>query len=361
MPNPTVPCQYRTGKTLGTGTYYISKEAIHIETGKYYGCKIIRKTAMQGRGHLVRNEIAVLKRVKSDNPNIVKLHDYFETMHSVYLCLDLCTGGTLFDRIRDKGTYPEAKTADLVRTILIAVKHIHNSGIEHRDLNPKTLHFRSLAEGAPIMIADFGHGRLTEEIREGRDDGEMKLYGVHRYMAPEVFVKPNHSKPVDVWGVGLLAFFMIAGYTPFDRDRVQLETDAIVAGEYKFAPGEKWDNISVNAREFIGMCLTVDPDRRPTAKDALAHTWLVPPTPRVIQVKSRTASLLELRLPYFKKVFNPKRKWRIVVLTIKALNRMHTLAGHPLPSTQQDADEEATGQVVTVHLGFQPSIDPRFE
>lgn len=67
----TVPCQvgknrsvipkmklniskYRTGKTLGSGTYAIVKEAIHIDTGKYYACKVINKKLMEGREHMVR-------------------------------------------------------------------------------------------------------------------------------------------------------------------------------------------------------------------------------------------------------------------------------------------------------------------
>ncbi|KAJ7737303.1 hypothetical protein B0H16DRAFT_1466227 [Mycena metata] len=52
MPNTTVPCQYRTGKTLGSGTYAIVKEAIHIKTGKYYACKVINKKLMEGREHM---------------------------------------------------------------------------------------------------------------------------------------------------------------------------------------------------------------------------------------------------------------------------------------------------------------------
>ncbi|KAG9085620.1 hypothetical protein FRC07_013332, partial [Ceratobasidium sp. 392] len=63
MPAPqTVPCQYRTGKTLGSGTYAVVKEAVHIKTGKYYACKVINKKLMEGREHMVRNEIAVLKK-----------------------------------------------------------------------------------------------------------------------------------------------------------------------------------------------------------------------------------------------------------------------------------------------------------
>lgn len=138
--------QYRTGKTLGSGTYAIVKEAVHIKTGTYYACKVINKKLMEGREHMVhsflqpigpyadresnhpqvRNEIAVLKKISKSHPNIVTLHDYFEvlsmlpvsarnphlfiyrqTAHNLYLCFDLCTGGELFDRICAKGNYYE--------------------------------------------------------------------------------------------------------------------------------------------------------------------------------------------------------------------------------------------------------------
>jgi calcium/calmodulin-dependent protein kinase I len=85
----TVPCQYRTGKTLGSGTYAIVKEAVHIKTGKYYACKVINKKLMEGREFMVRNEIAVLKRVSSGHKNIVTLHDYFE-VHFLHRVGEAC-------------------------------------------------------------------------------------------------------------------------------------------------------------------------------------------------------------------------------------------------------------------------------
>ena len=45
--------QDRTGKTLGSGTYAIVKEAVHIKTGKYYACKVINKKLMEGREYMV--------------------------------------------------------------------------------------------------------------------------------------------------------------------------------------------------------------------------------------------------------------------------------------------------------------------
>lgn len=48
------PCRYKTGKTLGAGSYSVVKECVHIDTGRYYAAKVINKRMMQGREHMVR-------------------------------------------------------------------------------------------------------------------------------------------------------------------------------------------------------------------------------------------------------------------------------------------------------------------
>jgi len=55
---------------------------VHIETGRYYAAKVINKRLMAGKEHMVRNEIAVLKRVSMGHQNILTLVDYFETMNN---------------------------------------------------------------------------------------------------------------------------------------------------------------------------------------------------------------------------------------------------------------------------------------
>ena len=49
----TQPCRYKTGKTLGAGEYSVTKECMHIETGHYYAAKVINKSLMTGREHMV--------------------------------------------------------------------------------------------------------------------------------------------------------------------------------------------------------------------------------------------------------------------------------------------------------------------
>ncbi|KAJ7216383.1 kinase-like domain-containing protein [Mycena pura] len=313
------PCQYRTGKMLGSGTYAIVREAIHITNGGTFACKIINKQLMEGREHLVRNEIAVLKRISSTHPNIVTLHDYFETPRNLYLCFDLCTGGELFNRICSQGHYYEGDAAALVRTILTAVKHIHDANVVHRDLKPENLLFRTQDEDADIMIADFGLSRIIEEEKL---NVLTEVCGTPGYMAPEIFQHKGHSKPVDVWAMGVITYFLLAGYTPFDRNTPKEENAAIAAGDYRFEPEEYWVNVSETARDFIRACLTVDPAERPTAAKALEHRWLASPTPHFVpDPTSLTGGPTDL-LPQVKRAFDAKLEWKKLGAGIKALNRL---------------------------------------
>ncbi|KZP21322.1 Pkinase-domain-containing protein [Athelia psychrophila] len=331
----TVPCQYRTGKTLGSGTYAIVKEAIHIKTGKYYACKVINKKLMEGREHMVRNEIAVLKKVSSGHKNIVTLHDYFETSHNLYLCFDLCTGGELFDSICAKGHYYEADAAALIRTIFESVVYIHDCGIVHRDLKPENLIFRTKAPDADIMIADFGLSRVMDESKLSM---LTEVCGTPGYMAPEIFKKTGHGKPVDVWAMGVIVYFLLAGYTPFDRDTQQQEMEAIIAGDYAFEPEEYWSNVSETAKSFVQACLTIDPASRPTAKQALQHKWLASDEPHFVSDEN-TGKPTDL-LPHVKKAFDAKKTFRKAVIGMMAMRRMSTLASSHLSPEQRELNDK---------------------
>lgn len=81
----------------------------------------------------------------------------------------------------------------------------------------------------------------------------------------------GHSKPVDIWAMGVITYFLLAGFTPFDRDSQQQEMEAIIAGDYKFEPLEYWDGVSDTAKDFVKQCLTIDPVNRPTAAGCLKH------------------------------------------------------------------------------------------
>ncbi|EGX96655.1 calcium/calmodulin-dependent protein kinase type I [Cordyceps militaris CM01] len=312
-PQPTIqPCRYKVGKTLGAGSYSTVKECVHIDTGRYYAAKVINKRLMAGREHMVRNEIAVLKKVSMGHQNILTLVDYFETMNNLYLVTDLALGGELFDRICRKGSYFESDAADLIRATLSAVAYLHDHGIVHRDLKPENLLFRTPEDNADLLIADFGLSRIMDE---SQFHVLTTTCGTPGYMAPEIFKKTGHGKPVDLWALGVITYFLLCGYTPFDRDTDFEEMQAILKADYAFAPVEYWRGVSSHAKDFVSRCLTIDPARRITAHEALQHPFAASDAPP-------GDGAGENLLPTIKKNFNARRTLHAAIDTVRAINKL---------------------------------------
>jgi hypothetical protein len=156
--------------------------------------------------------------------------------------------------------------------------------------------------------------------------------------------------------MGVITYFLLAGYRPFDRENQQLETQAIIAGDYKFGPGMfryeppqpyltlgrtegHWANVSQMAKEFVTMCLTVEPTQRPTASEVLKHRWLAEEKPHHVPdrmpIQNRVDARTRCEYPSSYSLIHCPAKVRRVVLCIVAIKRMSTLAslaGPGLPS-----------------------------
>ncbi|KXX77300.1 Calcium/calmodulin-dependent protein kinase type I [Madurella mycetomatis] len=317
-PQPQIqPCRYKVGKTLGAGSYSVVKECVHIDTGRYYAAKVINKRLMAGREHMVRNEIAVLKKVSMGHQNILTLVDYFETMNNLYLVTDLALGGELFDRICRKGSYYESDAADLIRATLSAVAYLHDHGIVHRDLKPENLLFRTPEDNADLLIADFGLSRIMDEEQF---HVLTTTCGTPGYMAPEIFKKTGHGKPVDLWALGVITYFLLCGYTPFDRDSDFEEMQAILNADYSFTPLEYWRGVSDSAKDFIRRCLTIDPNKRMTAHEALQHPFVAGWARAA--AGGADADKGQNLLPTVKKNFNARRTLHAAIDTVRAINKL---------------------------------------
>jgi calcium/calmodulin-dependent protein kinase I len=245
--------------------------------------------------------------------NILTLVDYFETLNNLYLVTDLALGGELFDRICRKGSYYESDAADLIRATLSAVAYLHDHGIVHRDLKPENLLFRTPEDNADLLIADFGLSRIMDEEQF---HVLTTTCGTPGYMAPEIFKKTGHGKPVDIWAIGVITYFLLCGYTPFDRDSNLEEMQAILIADYSFTPIEYWRGVSLAARDFIKRCLTIDPTQRLTANEALSHPFVAGE-----QAGANDGKGSDL-LPVVKKNFNARRTLHAAIDTVRAINKL---------------------------------------
>ena len=142
--------------------------------------------------------------------------------------------------------------------------------------------------------------------------------------------------------MGVITYFLLAGmssvvasvglvspaigYTPFDRENQQQEMEAIIAGDYKFEPAEYWANVSETAKDFVRTCLTIDPNQRPTATEALNHPWLADTKPHFVPDPSSPHGGPMDLLPHIQKGRDAKTRFRKAVWGITAMKRMSLLA-----------------------------------
>ena len=235
--------------------------------------------------------------------------------------------------------------------------YLHDHGIVHRDLKPENLLFRTPEDNADLLIADFGLSRIMDEEQF---HVLTTTCGTPGYMAPEIFKKSGHGKPVDVWAIGVIAYFLLCGYTPFDRDSNLEEMQAILVADYSYTPVEYWRGVSFTARQFIDRCLTIEPTKRMTAHEALSHEWVAGP-----ESAHGGADLL----PTVKKNFNARRTLHKAIDTVRAINQLRAGGMHHLmdgarttrPENVQPKDEDvdmtdASGEAAVRSVD---SMDPR--
>lgn len=79
-----------------------------------------------------------------DHPNIMKLHEVFETDNSLYFILDLLEGGQLYDKIKMKYNFSPDEIKNIMKGLVSGLAHMHERGIMHRDLKPENILFRKL-------------------------------------------------------------------------------------------------------------------------------------------------------------------------------------------------------------------------
>ncbi|XP_071961546.1 calcium/calmodulin-dependent protein kinase type 1D-like [Antedon mediterranea] len=257
--------KYELKHVLGTGAFSEVVLAVDKVTGEMVAVKCIDKKGIKGKEDALLNEVEILKKIT--HPHIVQLKELFESKSSVYLVIQLVTGGELFDRIIERGSYTEKDASFAIHQILEAIKFVHDLGIVHRDLKPENLLYYSPDEDAKIMISDFGLSKMEES-------GDMSTAcGTPGYVAPEVLMQKPYGKAIDIWSIGVISYILLCGYPPFYDDDDSKLFDQILKGEYEF-DSPYWDDISESAKDFIRNLMQVDPDKRYTCDQCINHPWI---------------------------------------------------------------------------------------
>ena len=217
----------------------------------------------------------------------------------------LLKGGELFEQILKKRQFTEQETAPLIKQVLSAIVYCHSRNIVHRDLKPENLILDIHSPSAKVKVVDFGTAMIF--------DSKVKLtekFGTPYYIAPEVLSK-RYNEKCDVWSLGVIIYLLLSGYPPFNGRSDREVLRKVKLGRFSM-PSNEWKGISPEVKDLIKQMLTLDPNKRMSAQEALSHSWFKQKAKDVISKNIGTLLLNKL------KAFNTEEKLEHAVMTYLA-------------------------------------------
>lgn len=251
---------YIVKETIGSGGFAKVKRAIHLSTGEVVALKIMDKATLGADLPRVKTEIEAMKNLH--HQHICRLYQVIETSRKIYMVLEYCSGGELFDYIVQKDRLSEYEARVFFRQIVAAVAYMHESGYAHRDLKPENL---LIDEEQNLKLSDFG---LC--AKAGTDNVLFTCCGSPAYAAPELIAGKSYlGSEADIWSMGVLLYALLNGFLPFDDDSISKLYKKINEGNYIIP---EW--LSTDSVNLLDCMLQCDPKLRISIDKLLDHKWL---------------------------------------------------------------------------------------
>nr|XP_046226815.1 serine/threonine-protein kinase 17A [Scatophagus argus]XP_046226816.1 serine/threonine-protein kinase 17A [Scatophagus argus] len=259
------------GKELGRGKFAVVRKCVEKCTGNEYAAKFMRKRRKgQDCRMEIIHEIAVLE-LATASTRVVNLHQVYEMASEMVLVLEFAAGGEIFNQCvsdREDEAFSEDDVKRLMRQILEGVSFLHQNNVVHLDLKPQNILLTSSSPLGDIKIVDFGLSRMVSSHQELRE-----IMGTPEYVAPEILNYEPISTATDMWSIGVLAYVMLTGLSPFLGEDKQ-ETFLNISQLNVSYTEEEVQQLDPAAVSFIQMLLRKHPQDRATAEQCLKHPWL---------------------------------------------------------------------------------------
>lgn len=216
------------------------------------------------------------------HPSVVRTLACYNDPAAVSIVMEYMPGGTLYQALTTTGVVAEARAGKLVASLLTGLAHLHSNKIMHRDIKPENLFLSKSGAGIAansevLAIGDFGFA--TRQIPSDQ------CVGSPQYSAPELALialqhhtttktKPLFNEKCDIWSTGIVTYVMLTGLMPFDGASPTEVFQQVVKNQIPFhLPACR--RLSPSCKEFILSLTSTNPSKRPSAKDALRHPWIV--------------------------------------------------------------------------------------
>ncbi|KUI60542.1 Serine/threonine-protein kinase ksp1 [Cytospora mali] len=252
--------RYQTISPLNHGSFGMVFKARDLRTGETVAIKCLTKKSAADESSMEfaiddKYEELTLHRHLGRHPNIVNLIHSFETEAHVYLVLEFCHQGDLYEAIRvGQGPLETEHVRRFMLELIDAVAYIHSKGIYHRDIKPENIF---LGKDGSLKLGDFGLATTDTWTFES-------AVGSDRYMSPEQFDSAGAGyspAQADVWAIGVCLLNILFSRNPFTTPT---ESDPLFLdfSRDKQSLFDVFPSMSQDTYEVIVECMSMDPSKR---------------------------------------------------------------------------------------------------
>ncbi|KAG9252769.1 putative serine/threonine protein kinase [Emericellopsis atlantica] len=252
--------RYQTLSPLNHGSFGMVFMAQDLKTNQPVAIKCLTKrTAPSDAGLTLavddKSEEFALHTRLGTHPNIVNLLDNFETDAHVYLVLEYCSQGDLYEAIRNgHGPLETEHVRQFMIELIDSVAYMHSKGVYHRDIKPENIF---LTQDGNMKLGDFGLATTDKWSHE-------MTVGSDRYMSPEQFDSAGAGyspAQADIWAIGICLLNILFSRNPFTTPT---ESDPLFLdfSRDKQSLFDVFPSMSQDTYEVIVQCMSLDPRKR---------------------------------------------------------------------------------------------------
>ncbi|MGB6203751.1 protein kinase domain-containing protein [Mycolicibacter algericus] len=208
--------RYRVGTRIATGGTSTVYRGLDERLDRPVACKVMDLRYAGDQQFLTRFQLEARAVARLKDPALVAVYDQgFGTPHDPgqpFLIMELVEGGTLRELLNERGPMPPHAVVAVLRPVLGALGIAHRAGLVHRDVKPENI---LISDDGEVKVVDFG---LVRALAAAGITSTNVILGTAAYLSPEQVRDGNAGPASDVYGVGILAYELLTGRTPFAGD-----------------------------------------------------------------------------------------------------------------------------------------------
>jgi serine/threonine protein kinase len=249
---------------VGRGQFGIVKKCTCKHDNSLVAAKFLNHSSEAMR------EVTILQKLPS-SPHIMEFVDAFITDgETLVLVTELLNGGELIDWILiDDSPLTEGLVANYVHQLLLAIEFIHNRNIIHLDIKPENLLITTIPQPT-LKLIDFGSAQELDDSA----DLSIKPDSIE-FCALEIVFNDssNINKFTDMWSVGVIAYVLLSGLSPFYIDNSTTMYHKLANVQLDWSPSP-FPYLSSHVQNFISSLLKKNTNDRLSVVMAIQHPWI---------------------------------------------------------------------------------------